>query len=272
MTKRVKSILMVIVYILIYVVVQSAVALAVPVLTLVRNLIQNTKDIETLVSEFIVNANLASKNLSFIIIMSAVLSMLIYITIIHMRGKRIGDFIKTKKVNGFYVLVALVLTIALNCISVFITSLGFFKDLMPEYQDTVNRILSGNLWITLLAVGIIAPAFEEMMYRGFILKELRFAFGFTFANIFQALMFGVMHGNLVQGTYAAIIGYVLGHAYKKTESIYFVILVHILFNVGNVLMASMEVYLNMPFILTAGVLGCFLSLYVLEQTYHYNGR
>lgn len=265
MIKKFKSILMALLYMLIYVVVQSVTALAVPIITFIKSFLKNTKDIDTLISEFYINIDRATKNLSFIIIMSALLSLAIYMAVIYLRKKRFKDFVKTKDLKFRHLIIAVMLTIGLNLIALFITSLDIFKNVMPEYQSTVSQLLNGNLLLTLLAVGIVAPAFEEIMYRGIILKELNFAFGFLWANILQALFFGLMHGNIVQGTYAAIIGFVLGLSYKKSGSIYFVILVHILFNVANVLMASLEVYLTLPSVLTLGVLGCFASLYLLNS-------
>ena len=51
---------------------------------------------------------------------------------------------------------------------------------------------------------------EELLFRGMILKRAR-RFGDRTAVAFTAVLFGLMHGNLLQFFYAAAIGLILGY-------------------------------------------------------------
>lgn len=58
---------------------------------------------------------------------------------------------------------------------------------------------------------------------------------FLGANILQALFFGIYHGNIIQGIYATIIGFLLGLLYRRFNSIYASILLHMMINTSIVL-------------------------------------
>lgn len=49
-----------------------------------------------------------------------------------------------------------------------------------------------------LAVAVLPPVLEEIFFRGALMQSLR-EFGDGFALLFSALLFALMHGNLVQG-------------------------------------------------------------------------
>ena len=54
---------------------------------------------------------------------------------------------------------------------------------------------------------------------------------FFAANIFQAVLFGAFHGNVIQGAYAFVVGLFCGYVCYKGGSIYLSILFHMLFNI-----------------------------------------
>jgi membrane protease YdiL (CAAX protease family) len=57
---------------------------------------------------------------------------------------------------------------------------------------------------------ILAPVWEELLFRGVILRKLQL-FGKRFAVLCSAVLFGLFHGNLLQTPYAILIGLVLGY-------------------------------------------------------------
>lgn len=57
-----------------------------------------------------------------------------------------------------------------------------------------------------LVTVVLTPLTEELIFRGFIHKELRRHMGIAAAVIFGALLFGLYHGNLSQGLYAFLTG------------------------------------------------------------------
>lgn len=88
------------------------------------------------------------------------------------------------------------------------------------------------------AVGIIVyvirstlfPAIvEEYAMRGVVMNSLR-RYGDTFAITMSAMMFGLMHGNLVQIPFAFLAGLVLGYVVIKTGTLWTGIAIHFLNN------------------------------------------
>ena len=61
-----------------------------------------------------------------------------------------------------------------------------------------------------LYASLLAPFFEEILFRGLVLRTLR-PFGKRFAILGSALLFGLFHGNLLQTPYAFLMGLVLGY-------------------------------------------------------------
>lgn len=61
-----------------------------------------------------------------------------------------------------------------------------------------------------LYVCVAAPIWEELLFRGLILRMLE-PHGKRFAIFLSAFLFGMFHGNLVQVPYAFIVGLVLGY-------------------------------------------------------------
>lgn len=73
-----------------------------------------------------------------------------------------------------------------------------------------------------LAIGILAPLAEELVFRGAILRKLLNAFGEKWhwiAIVISAVIFGAVHGNIPQFVHAFAIGLLIGWMYYRTHSI-----------------------------------------------------
>lgn len=92
--------------------------------------------------------------------------------------------------------------------------------LSMEMEEMFKSIM-GNRW-GYLALGILAPLAEEMVFRGAILRTLLNYFNgrmYWVPIIVSALLFGLIHGNMAQLLNAFLIGILLGWMYYRTESI-----------------------------------------------------
>ena len=100
------------------------------------------------------------------------------------------------------------------------------------FQDLIDSAgLTSDITIAMLCYSVIlAPIGEELIFRGVTMRLARRALPFWLANIFQALMFGIFHMNWIQGIYAFALGLLLGYVCEKGGSIYYSLLMHILFN------------------------------------------
>jgi len=91
----------------------------------------------------------------------------------------------------------------------------------------------------LLYMCVVGPVMEEVMFRGWLLKRARL-FGDWTAVLFTAIMFGLMHGNLSQFLYAAVIGLIFGYVAVKTNSIRYTIGLHMVVNTFSATVAVGE--------------------------------
>ncbi len=108
---------------------------------------------------------------------------------------------------------------------------GIFVDLMdsagitlsaPEYSPPSDF---GGRLIYALSIAVVPALVEEFAVRGVILQPLR-KYGDRFAILASALIFAIMHGNLIQAPFALIAGIGIGYAVCITNSIWTGILIH----------------------------------------------
>ncbi|MGI6242248.1 MAG: CPBP family intramembrane glutamic endopeptidase [Prevotella sp.] len=92
---------------------------------------------------------------------------------------------------------------------------------MPENTVRLFEAIMGEP-TGYLAIGILAPLAEELVFRGAILRALLKLFDSKLHWIpilLSALLFGAMHGNYPQFIHASLIGLILGWMYYRTDSI-----------------------------------------------------
>lgn len=100
--------------------------------------------------------------------------------------------------------------------------------------SSVNNVVydvtdSVSLWFNALVMVIVAPVFEEYIFRKLLVDRL-VQFGEGAAVLMSALMFGLFHGNLNQFIYAFTLGLFLAFIYVKTRSIKYTVVLHMLVN------------------------------------------
>ena len=118
-----------------------------------------------------------------------------------------------------------------NLITIVIGS--FFKETdLNESFNTVNEIQPENLScaiVLFVQLAVIAPIFEELWYRGVVMKALQ-PYGNGFAIFVSAILFGLTHANLQQFFYATVLGICLGYIAVTTKSIVLTTVMHAMFN------------------------------------------
>lgn len=106
----------------------------------------------------------------------------------------------------------------------------------PGQIEAYNQMIedSGIGELTVLAAVatvIMAPVGEEIVCRGLTVEYLkRTGAGFWVINVVQALFFGIMHLNLVQGVYAFFVGLMCGYIVLKYRNLLASIFFHAVFN------------------------------------------
>ena len=103
------------------------------------------------------------------------------------------------------------------------------------FQSANQAFFAGGVVFELLGSCLVIPIAEELLFRGVVYKRLKLYFGVTPALIGSALIFGIMHVNLVQFLYAAVIGLFLAFVLEKTGKLSMAVFGHIAANLVAVL-------------------------------------
>ncbi len=99
-----------------------------------------------------------------------------------------------------------------------------------------EQFLSLHPLLLIFFVGVLAPVCEEVVFRGAIFGGMK-----KEGNVFKAIMasgllFGLLHMNINQASYAFVIGILLGFLVEATGSIFSSIMFHVLINASNAIM------------------------------------
>ncbi len=107
----------------------------------------------------------------------------------------------------------------------------------PNWAESYNAMVESagyaNPTLAVILYSIfLAPIVEELVFRGLTMRYARRAgIPFVLANIWQALLFGLLHGNWMQGIYAFVMGLFLGFVAHRGRGIKYSIPVHMVFNI-----------------------------------------
>lgn len=115
-------------------------------------------------------------------------------------------------------------------------------DAMDNYQNLIeNSGLTEYSLMWVLSTLILPPLVEELIFRGLIQKYLeRAGMHWILANVVQAVLFGVFHQNLVQGIYAALLGFALGFVVYRYNTLAASMLMHMFYNLMGTLIVDLE--------------------------------
>ena len=135
--------------------------------------------------------------------------------------------------------------------------LTLFPEVMEFYLELMELAgISGPTdLVTLIDIAVLAPIAEEAICRGVALEFCLRATcpeprpeargdvptaRFWAANVAQALIFAVMHLNIVQGAYAFALGLLLGWVVRRTGRLRFAALLHMAVNASSELMDVLD--------------------------------
>lgn len=140
-------------------------------------------------------------------------------------------FCSKEKMNGMSFL--MILTIFMSAQAVFsivgtgieVCLNGFGYSILQEMESAASTSTTVSMF---LYASFIGPVAEEIVFRGFVMREFQ-KFGKFYAILISAIFFGVFHGNFIQSIFATLVGLVLGYV-AMNYSIKWSILLHIINN------------------------------------------
>ena len=120
-----------------------------------------------------------------------------------------------------------------NLVGISIVSLLTRTQSATDLNPLLNIMNGRAVILQLLVTCVIAPIFEEAIFRYGIISKVR-PYGERLAIVFSAFCFGLYHGNLQQFLYATLLGLVLGYVYLRTGKLRHTIALHMAINLtGN---------------------------------------
>ena len=162
-----------------------------------------------------------------------------YIIVTAISKQRVKDLIQIKwqkPVKTFpLIMMGLGAAMVINLlVSKFVTLLeGYGIDTTAPSLEMPQGIVGATLYVFVLTV--VPAIVEEFAFRGIVLGSLK-KYGSGYAIIVSAVLFGLMHGNIVQIPFATLLGLVMGYVAVATGSIIPCVIIHFL----NNLMAGVE--------------------------------
>lgn len=105
-----------------------------------------------------------------------------------------------------------------------------------RYEEVNEALYNGSIWLRLAAVGFFGPAVEELTMRGLMYQRFRSMMRPPAAILLSAVVFGLFHGNLVQGVYAFLVGIFFAWLMERTQRILVPIVGHMSANLLVVLL------------------------------------
>ena len=128
---------------------------------------------------------------------------------------------KLKEISGL-LLLGSVLGIGFN----FLFQVLGFTQSSETYKTVAESQFRVPLWLAFCFYGILSPVVEEIVFRGVIYRFFRRNTGRVAAVLGSALLFGAIHGNIVQMVYGGIMGSIFALYYEKYGKIAVPVLLH----------------------------------------------
>lgn len=150
---------------------------------------------------------------------------------------------KDKKDIPLYKSALITITLAITS-SVAINILFIWLHL-TESSETYSRVAEHQYGVSLVTglvlYGIISPLAEEVVFRGIIYNRIKRNCSITAAVFLSALLFGLYHGNIVQGSYGFLMGILLAYTYERYGRFFHAFLFHASANTAIYIITSNEV-------------------------------
>ncbi len=207
--------------------------------------------------------NFAAGLTNVFLLISSIATILVLILIYKIKKREYKEELQLRKTSNLNIIFAIILGVSCwlfnsGLLSI-VEEVGLFSSQFEYMNEILATLSQGSIILSIITVGVIAPIAEEFLFRGVIYNTLNKKISIKWTIIIQAILFGVFHGNLVQGLYATFLGLIFGYVTYKTKSLWPAITMHIV----NNLVATIVSYLIGDYFLSILVYVVFIVIGVI---------
>lgn len=268
MKKKVKAIWGVACYPLLYIIAQSVISVVFSFITGIMVGIKNANTITGMTPEEITELVLKNFNIQIPLLLTVIIIFPVMYLLLKNEWRSEG-FWKTGRLNAAFIAICVASGICLNFFTIGALNLTKLTDLFPDYAELIDTVVGNNLALEILCVGLLIPFIEEVIFRGVVFSRLRKITKLPVAIIIQALLFALIHFNVLQSSYAFILGVVLGLALLWLGSVWASVAIHAAYNLTSLAIAYSigENEVSTSMLIAMAVLGAAFSAIGLFTCY-----
>lgn len=181
---------------------------------------------------------------------------------------------------GMGIAVYVAIAVMAACASIVLNNLIAWTPLVDysaNYRQISEAFYAGSMFFEVLGPCILVPILEEVVFRGLVYGRLRRWLRMPWAVLWSAIIFGLMHMNIVQFVYAGFLGALMALCVERLGgSLRGAILAHIMANAVSVIRSrtpwldwmrsSVGMDLAVTAVLALILAGCALWLFQKRDT------
>ena len=195
--------------------------------------------------------------------LAGLLALPVFTTLFYKDKKKFNFTIHSGNIKPYYMILVIIAGIT-ACIGLnFLITLIQLHVPFNDYADTAETIFTSHLILQLIGVGIIAPITEEFVFRGLIFTRLKRLMKRNLAIFISALLFGIYHGNVIQGIYAFIFGLILAFLYEKYGTITAPVQFHIAANITSLIVQQMNLEMDILMLIIVTIICLTILILIL---------
>ncbi|GHU34146.1 hypothetical protein FACS1894105_00430 [Clostridia bacterium] len=193
------------------------------------------------------------------IIMSSCATLFVIFLILRKEWKQDKTF-TFAKIEILPLLLCILLGASLNGFTISILSM------LPSLpQQPIDGMVGNNIVLEIISLGLITAFLEEIIFRGIVLKRLLKITKLPVAIILQAFIFALIHFNLLQSSYAFVLGIVLGIVCVYFGSVWFAFVLHAVYNITSILIQNLAGESDVNLLVFAAASGVILAMSIISM-------
>ena len=131
------------------------------------------------------------------------------------------------------------------------------------YENASQTIFSQSVLMQIVAAGVVMPIVEEYIFRGLMYNRMKDYMSANMAMIISSVIFGLYHGNLIQGVYGFVMGLLMIFVYEKYQTMLAPVLCHIGANMISIVLQFLNIQLDSVMVAVMAAAVCLVAAYLL---------